>query len=160
MAKEQQRRQVRSKTVRKVRRTRLYLGRLPHGGDLLDDLTAFCRRKRVFLGRVETLGAVSAARVGFYDQGSKKYRYRSFAQPMEILNLVGNISRRDGEPMVHAHVTLADEKGRAVGGHLASGTVVFACEFLIEAFDGPAFRRRPDPTTGLPLWVFSRGNTG
>ena len=34
--------------------------------------------------------------------------------------------------MVHAHVTLGDAEGRAFGGHLAAGTPVFACEFVIQ----------------------------
>ena len=54
--------------------------------------------------------------------------------------------------MVHAHITLADDKGQAFGGHLAPGTILFACECLIEKFDGPAFRRRNDENTGLALW--------
>jgi len=32
------------------------------------------------------------------------------------------------------------------------GTIVFACEFIIEAFDGPPLERGFDETTGLPLW--------
>jgi predicted DNA-binding protein with PD1-like motif len=54
--------------------------------------------------------------------------------------------------MVHAHITLADDKGRVFGGHLASGTIIFACECVIEKFDGQAFRRIYDEETGLVLW--------
>lgn len=54
--------------------------------------------------------------------------------------------------MLHAHVTLADGEGNAYGGHLASGTVIFACEFVLQAFDGPPFERGSDEETGLPLW--------
>ena len=72
---------------------------------------------------------------------------------MEITNLKGNISVKDGNPFVHAHITLADKSGKCYGGHLAPGTVVFACEFLIEALDGPVFERCLDEKTGLPLWT-------
>lgn len=54
--------------------------------------------------------------------------------------------------MVHAHITLSDEKGSVRSGHLAPGTTVFACEIIIEAFDGPDFNRGLDKGTGLPLW--------
>ena len=54
--------------------------------------------------------------------------------------------------MVHAHLTLADEDGSAYGGHLMPGTEVFACEIILEAFEGPGFERRLDHETGLPLW--------
>ncbi|MBW1828134.1 MAG: DNA-binding protein, partial [Deltaproteobacteria bacterium] len=48
-----------------------------------------------------------------------------------------------------------DSTGKAFGGHLASGTIVFACEFILEALDGPAFTRGLDEVTGLPLWTMS-----
>lgn len=32
------------------------------------------------------------------------------------------------------------------------GTVIFACEFLLQGFEGPAFERAFDEETGLPLW--------
>jgi uncharacterized protein len=65
---------------------------------------------------------------------------------------VGNISLKDGNPMVHAHITLADEAGKAYGGHLIPGTVVFACEFILQVFEQPLLERGFDEATGLPLW--------
>lgn len=128
------------------------MGKLRHGCDLLGELNALCAEKGLKLGRVEAIGAVRKACVSFYDQGTKSYRHQSFDAPMEILGLIGNISLKDGKPFVHAHVTLADESGRCIGGHLAPGTEVFACEFIIEAFEGPDFSRDRDDVTGLPLW--------
>ena len=57
--------------------------------------------------------------------------------------------------MVHAHVTLSDEQGNAFGGHLAPGTVIFACEFVIQELAGDALTRGFDEQTGLPLWQMS-----
>jgi len=71
---------------------------------------------------------------------------------MEITKLTGNVSLKDGQPMVHAHITLADEQGQAFGGHLAEGTRIFACEVIIEAYAGDIFERTWDETTGLSLW--------
>ena len=133
----------------------IFVGRLAHGADLLGELTRVAAEKGIRCGRVEAIGAVSRARVGYYDQAAKKYGYLEWDAPMEILALVGNISEKadaPGEPFVHAHVTLADEKGMAVGGHLAEGTVVFATEFRIEELSGVSLVRRPDEATGLALW--------
>jgi len=66
--------------------------------------------------------------------------------------LVGNISLKDGRPFLHAHVTLADKEGHAFGGHLAPGTIVFVCELVVQALEGPEFTRELDQETGLPLW--------
>jgi predicted DNA-binding protein with PD1-like motif len=134
---------------------RIFMGRLPHGADLLAELTAFAAAKGIRAARVEAIGAVKCARTGFYDQAAKKYGYHQFAKPMELLALVGNVSVKaeaPEAPFVHAHVTLSDEEGRAFGGHLAEGTLVFAAEFCMVELPGVELSRRPDGVTGLALW--------
>ncbi len=129
------------------------MGRLAKGDDLLQALEKFCQEQQITLGEVRALGAVTRARVGFYNQDERKYYFLDLEQPLEILALVGNISLKDGKPMVHAHVTLADAAGRAYGGHLAAGTPVFACEFAIYEYTADqALARQNDPVTGLMLW--------
>jgi len=139
--------------MKKVTPAKVFMGKLTYGADLLEELTEVCRRENVQLGRVEALGAVSRARLGFYNQQTREYQFFELDQPLEITKLVGNVSLKDGKPMVHAHVTLADEAGKAFGGHLAPGTIVFACEFILQAFEGPTFERGFDEQTGLPLWT-------
>ena len=129
------------------------MGKLTFGGDLLEELNDVCIEHNVTLGRIEAIGAVQSARIGFYNQETKTYQFSSLGVPMEITHLSGNVSLKEGKPFVHAHVTLADEKGISYGGHLAPGTVVFACEFVLEVFDGPRFERGHDEETGLPLWA-------
>jgi predicted DNA-binding protein with PD1-like motif len=131
---------------------RTIMGTLKHGSDLLEELTQLCVRENIILGRVQAIGAVQKIAIGFYDQKGREYRFQNLEQPLEITNLLGNISIKDDKPFVHAHITLADEKGNAFGGHLASGTVVFACEFVLEVFEGPSFIRRPNDQTDLMLW--------
>lgn len=139
--------------LKRLRGTEVLMGRLQRGDDLLEALTAVVTREGVRLGRVEALGAVEKARIGYYDQAGFAYRYLEFDHDLEILALVGNVSLRDGQPMVHAHVTLGDAEGRAFGGHLAPGTRVFACEFAVEVLEGGELHRGHDEATGLPLWT-------
>ena len=130
-----------------------FMGRLAKGDDLLQALEKLCQEHEITLGEVRALGAVSRARVGYYNQEERKYYFLDFDQHLEILALVGNISLKDGKPMVHAHVTLADEAGQSVGGHLAEGTPVFACEFVLyEYLADQTLSRQNDPATGLMLW--------
>ena len=133
----------------------IFMGKLSCGCDLLEELTDVCVKLNVRLGRVEAIGAIQKARIGFYNQESREYQFSSLDCPLEIAHLIGNVSLKDGKPFVHAHVTLADEEGKSYGGHLAPGTLVFACEFVLEAFDGERFERGPDEETGLPLWSIS-----
>jgi predicted DNA-binding protein with PD1-like motif len=132
---------------------RKIIGRLAKGEDLLAALENCAWQHGITLGEVQAIGAVSQARVGYYHQAERKYYFLDFAQPLEILSLTGNISLKDGKPMVHAHVTLSDSEGRACGGHLATGTLAFACEFTIQEYQSatPLERQMDDPT-GLFLW--------
>jgi predicted DNA-binding protein with PD1-like motif len=132
---------------------RKVVGRLAKGDDLLAALEKLVQAHGITLGEVTAIGAVSQARVGFYNQAERQYYYLDLAQPLEILALVGNISIKDGKPMVHAHITLSDHEGRAFGGHLAEGTLVFACEFtILEFVSGINLVRQMDEPTGLFLW--------
>ncbi len=141
--------------IKKFKPIEIFVGKLSHGGDLLEEINDICRKKNIQLGRVEALGAVQKARLAFYNQQTREYEFFSIDQSLEITKLIGNISLKDGGPIVHAHITLADKTGKAYGGHLASGTVVFACEFILEVFEGPILERKFDKETGLPLWAMS-----
>jgi uncharacterized protein len=140
-------------SMREVKARRVFVGKLAYGGDLLEQITGICRQEGIQLGRVEAVGAVQKAHLAFYDQQKHQYEPLAIERPLEITKLLGNVSLKEGQPFVHAHITLADETGAAYGGHLAPGTVVFACEFVLEAFDGPPLERDLDDVTGLYLWT-------
>jgi predicted DNA-binding protein with PD1-like motif len=133
---------------------RRLMGRLPKESDLLEALTAVCVREQITLGEVRAIGAVTKARLGFYDQAAQKYDYLDFNDPLELVMLMGNVSLKDGKPFVHAHVVFSDHQGRAIGGHLVEGAPVFACEYVIKEYRSEtAFKRGVDTPTGLALWA-------
>lgn len=142
-----------------VNRGRVIMGRLEKGADLLPTLEQICRHENIELGEIRAIGAVSRARAGYYRQEEKAYTYLEFPGPHEIISLQGNVSLKDGRPFVHAHVSLMAADGHLVGGHLAEGTIVFACEYVITEYilePGGTFERVFDAPTGLYLW--SGGN--
>lgn len=148
----------------KVKRT--FIGQLQNGSDLFECLTQIAQREDIRLGHITGIGATTHAVVAYYDQNTKKYNPFEFAGGMEILNLQGNISIRDGKPFVHVHILLSDPQGKVFGGHLMPGTKLFACEILIEEFwesskgvpsdlpsgEGEELVRAYDERTGLHLW--------
>lgn len=129
-----------------------YLLRLATGSDLLAELERHVRETGIRLGWLSGLGAVSRAGLRYYDQEAKVYRDLVLDRHLELVGLEGNVSLLDGDPFVHAHITLADDAGRAFGGHLGPGTQVFAAEILLTALEGPPLERQPDERTGLKLW--------
>ncbi len=114
-------------------------------------LAAFCREKDTRCGAVYGLGAINKATFRFLDPATKKYVDKTFEEQMEITNLTGNISRKDGEVYLHLHITASRRDYSCIGGHLLSAVLSGACELVVESFDGE-IGRRFDPETGLNLY--------
>jgi len=131
---------------------RTIVARLAHGADLLEEIAGLAERHGIAAGALQGLGALQRTRLAYYDQAARAYAEFDLDGPLELTCLAGNLSRRDGAPAVHAHLTLADRDGRALGGHAAPGCIVFACELVVTELLGPALDRALDGVTGLPLW--------
>jgi hypothetical protein len=131
---------------------RRFIGRFPHGSDLLQEINKLITQENILSGEIRIIGAVSKAVFGYYNSESKNYIYISKDEHMEILNCIGNISVKDGKPFAHVHITLADKHGNAYGGHLMEGTIIFAAEFVITDYGDNKLERVYDETTGLQLW--------
>lgn len=138
--------------MQSVQQGRILMGRVPHDADLLQWLTHFVQENHIRLGEISLIGAVKKAVLGYYHQDRQEYEQLVIDRPLEIANGTGNVSLKDGKPFVHLHVTLADDRGTAFGGHVAEGTRVFACEVIIREFTGAELSRHKDETTGLTLW--------
>ena len=126
--------------------------RLKHNADLVQAITELARSKGVEAGSFTAIGALKRARLGYYDQKSNEYREMEIDMPHEMASCIGNVSLKDGEPFVHAHVVLAVQKGNTKAGYLFEG-IVFAAEIHLRQLEGPKLERKYDEVTGLSLWV-------
>ena len=122
--------------------------------EIVEALTAFCLEKEILAGTVSGLGAVSEATFRFLDPGTLKYVDRTFAEQMEITNLTGNISQKDGKPYLHIHLTAGRRDYTCIGGHLLCARINGACELVLQAWPGVLAGRRADPSTGLNMYKF------
>lgn len=112
-----------------------FLLRLERGAEVLEALKDFCEKRGIGSAVFSALGAIEAAKVGYYDLESKKYGSLEYHEPMEVASLTGNIAQVDGRPFVHAHVVLSDTKNNCFGGHLFAGRVAVTLEIHMRAFD-------------------------
>ena len=131
-----------------------YVLSLDNHVDVVEALTAFCLEKGILAGNILGLGAISEATFRFLDPATKKYVDKTFAEQMEITNLTGNISEKDGKPYLHIHLTCSRRDYTCVGGHLLSARINGACELLVARFEGVHIGRKADPETGLNLYAF------
>jgi predicted DNA-binding protein with PD1-like motif len=123
-----------------------------HGRDLLEEIAAVADSHGMQTAELRAIGALQAACLSFYDQTTHTYGEFALDTPVEIVSLLGNVSRRDGATMVHAHAALAGHDGACVGGHVAPGCSVFACELVLQELVGEPLVREFDEVTGLALW--------
>lgn len=131
---------------------RIFVGSLPHGKDLIASIEEFCREASIEMATFSVIGALSSVTAGSYDQKQQVYVTFSNEALFEIAACIGNVSIKDGDCTVHAHILLVDKEGEAVGGHLFSESIVFAAEIELQELTGKPMERAYDRTTGLMLW--------
>jgi hypothetical protein len=134
---------------------RRFVGRLPHGKDLITSIEDFCKASSIKMATFSVIGAVSSATLGAYDQ--KQQVYATFTQdgPLEIVSCTGNVSLLDQDPVIHAHVVLGTLEGKTIAGHIFSETILYAGEIDLQELTGIPLERAYDDTTGLMLWKIS-----
>ncbi len=130
---------------------RRFLVRVPRDEELVAFIDRLINEQGIAQGFISGIGAVAEAVIGFYDQQTHDYREVELTGGLEIVSLLGNISRREGRCHAHLHVGLADHSGAMYGGHLGRA-VVFLTELVIVEFTGRELERLPDESTGLVCW--------
>ena len=134
---------------------RRFVGRLPHGKDLITSIEDFCKASSIQMATFSVIGAVSSATLGAYDQKQQVYATFTQEETLEIVTCTGNISLMDENPVVHAHIVLANLEGKTIAGHLFSETILYAGEIDLQELTGKPLKRAYDDTTGLMLWEIS-----
>jgi hypothetical protein len=121
---------------------------------VLATLTDVCRRHQIQAGWVTGIGAVKAVELGVYDLKTRTYTRRMFPETHELVSFQGNIALKDGEPFIHAHITIGNHDFELVGGHLFEMQVAVVGEFIIRKRE-VTVRRELDPEIGLATWCLA-----
>jgi hypothetical protein len=129
-----------------------YLVRLERGEPTLESLKGFADRRRLGFALIRAIGTFQRLTLGYYDSVARTYHEQTFDEPLEVLNLSGNIAKgENGERIVHAHVTLTRPDYTTLGGHLVEATVGPTLEVVVETLP-VTIHRFHDADTGLDLW--------
>jgi uncharacterized protein len=120
------------------------------GDEAFEQLVAFAGEHRVSAAGLTAVGAARAVTLGYFDPEINDYRSTEFTEQLEVLSLVGDIALKDGEPAVHAHLTLGRKDSSTIGGHLQSLTAWPTLEVVVTETPGH-LAKKVDPETGLAL---------
>lgn len=116
---------------------------------VMDTLTRFCKKEGISNARISGIGAIMDSEIGAYDTVGKEYIRKQFPEVWELVSFEGNVTLKDGEPFVHAHVVFSDHEMKTIGGHLFEMSVAAVGEFFLRKFENNAFREL-NVDVGLP----------
>ena len=128
-----------------------YMLRIDYGEEILQSLKQMCEQEGIRLAQVSAIGAVDHAVVGVFDLREKRYHQEETNEFMEIASLSGSVTEMNGQPYIHLHVTLADQKHILHGGHAIALRVGATCEMFVRVLDGQAGREKNEEL-GINLW--------
>jgi predicted DNA-binding protein with PD1-like motif len=125
----------------------VYLLRLFRGEDIIESIQKFCKNhSNIGAGLIKGIGAVSEAKIGFYD--GTKYNERIFSENLELVSLLGNITQNQ---IIHVHGIFGRSDSSCISGHVFPGCIVsVTCEIQIIVLEPPVSRKE-DPEIKLNL---------
>jgi predicted DNA-binding protein with PD1-like motif len=94
------------------------------GEEAIEGLTAFAREENVEFASFTAIGGFRAPKLGFYNMETKGFDDIPLHEDqVEVLSLMGEITRDGDNPKVHAHVVVGRRDGSTRGGHLMQAEV-------------------------------------
>jgi len=128
--------------------------RLDRDEEIISSIIKICQQEHITAGSIQGLGATKEVTLRYMNQEEKSFAERAFTEGMEITSFLGNISRHEGEPYLHCHITLARHDFTTVAGHCHEAVVGPTFEGIIR-FDKLTLNRKFNPEIGLNLMVFA-----
>ena len=135
---------MQSKLLHEAGGKRTFAVILQKGDEAMRCLQDFAAKERLGGAQVTAIGALSSAKLAFFDWETKQYR------PIPV-ELIGDIAvGPDGKPSIHVHAVLGRRDGTALAGHLQAGHVRPTLEIIIT--ESPVHLCKvKDPESGLAL---------
>jgi predicted DNA-binding protein with PD1-like motif len=122
--------------------------RLQPGQDLKRSLDDYVKANHIEAACILTcVGSLQKAVIRYANQPDAVTLERKF----EIVSLTGTLA----ESGSHVHISLSDEQGKTIGGHLKEGSEVYTtAEIVLGILTDVEFKRVEDPLTGYKeLWI-------
>jgi len=118
-----------------------YVVRLEPGEDVKLSIQNFAKDKNIEAGWIVTcVGSLTSYAIRFANQQQAAVKNGFF----EIVSLTGTLSINGS----HIHISIADENGKLIGGHLMEGCIVYTtAEIVVAKSNNYIFKREDDQNT-------------
>jgi predicted DNA-binding protein with PD1-like motif len=115
------------------------------GDEVVGEIKRFAQAEDVRAARLTGIGGFSQAELGYYRREILSYESIPITEQVELLSLIGNITVKDSEPLLHAHAVVSHRGGGTSGGHLIAATVWPTLELFVEVYSTELVKRqRPE----------------
>ncbi len=150
--------------VEQVDLSEVYFMRFHPGEDLFEAVSEACKERGIEraviisgIGSLEDVTFVSPKEAIEIPVGKEKLNFVNQQGPFELLTLEGNVvplvgefgNLKEGDPVLHLHVTLATREGELSGGHLVKATVFTTTELFIANVKNSSVKKKQSCITGL-----------
>ncbi|MDO4174955.1 MAG: DUF296 domain-containing protein [Eubacteriales bacterium] len=129
--------------------------RLEIGEEIMSAIANVCDKEHVTAATIMGIGATGHVKFGAGNEIEGNYEVTEINEKMEILNLTGDVSLKDGKCMPHVHIIVAGQGGKTIfGGHLEEGTIFSTADIFIRKLDGVLNKKLyPECYPGHSWWL-------
>jgi predicted DNA-binding protein with PD1-like motif len=142
---------MRSKLLTAINGRRTFALVMRSGDEAMRCLQEFVERERISAAQFTSIGALSGAKLNYFDWEKKKYQPIPVREQVEVASLAGDVAlSQEGSPALHVHAVLGRRDGTALAGHLSEAHVRPTLEIVL--IESPAHLQKvQDPESGLAL---------
>lgn len=127
--------------------------RLKKSEKIIESLEKLANEANITAAHFQGIGAVNELKIGLMKPGDDDYTWDIYKENLEITSLIGNITSFEDKPVVHTHITCANENSKVIGGHLGEATCSFTAEIFIDIID-TKLEKETDPELGIQIIEF------
>lgn len=127
--------------------------RLKKDEKIIQSLEKLANEENILAAHFQGIGAVNELKIGLMKPGEDDYKWDIYKENLEITSLIGNITTFEDKPVIHTHITCANENSKVIGGHLGEATCSFTAEIFIDVID-TKLEKQTDPELGIQIIEF------
>jgi len=125
---------------------RVIVARVMPNEDLIDATKDIVKNHDVKAGLINVIGAFKIFTIGYFDLSTKEYNFKTFEEDVELISCMGNVSYKNGEPLIHIHVSVGKDDYNIIGGHLSQPSIIsITAEVFIYEIDQKLNRVNEQP---------------
>ncbi len=103
---------------------RVIVGKVEPDEDLIEAIITMVKNHKIQSGLINCIGALKKFTVGYFNIDTKIYERKTFEEYIELVSCMGNIAFKDGEPIIHLHISVGNQENSIRGGHLFQPAIV------------------------------------